>query len=548
MMLLGLRLTGTVNTVKRYPLRYLVVVAFLGLVYWGIFRATRWAVRFLDSYPSIGTIAEAVTQRSLEALFIILMFGVAFSVLTTAITTLYSSDDLPFLLSLPVAPAQVFGLKTLETFLNAALLPTLFTLPVLVGLGLERTAPLTYYGLSLAVVLALFALPVAVGALLALVLVRLAPAGRVKELATAVSVLLAAGMILGLRALRPEQLTALSPEEFEGLLGRFASFQLNWLPPNWASQAVLRGLAGEVAPAAYLLLAVALGLLGMVAGLSAKAYREGWIRSLDAGSPRADGRFRKPAWWEVALYRLGRGGSVVAKDQRLLMRDPTQWSQLLVLVALAGVYLVSVSSMDVQLQQFKNALGALNLMFLSFVLAGVGVWVAYPLVSLEKEGFWILRTGPLRTAQIVLAKFMSALPVMIVFGVGMGYAAARFIDVSSTLAFVSPIAGLSAAVVMTALGVGLGAAFPRFDATNAAEIPMSVGGLIYMTLSLLYATIMTVLLALPAWRTLMQPGSFYWREPEGQLLLGLLLFITLLVSALALWFGTVRLSRYEPGQ
>ena len=40
---------------------------------------------------------------------------------------------------------------------------------------------------------------------------RIAPAGKVKEVATALSVIFAAALILGLRALRPEQLTALNP-------------------------------------------------------------------------------------------------------------------------------------------------------------------------------------------------------------------------------------------------------------------------------------------------------------------------------------------------
>ena len=106
----------------------------------------------------------------------------------------------------------------------------------------------------------------------------------------------------------------------------------------------------------------------------------------------------------------------------MLMRDPTQWSQLLVLVALAGVYLVSTSSISIDLQRFRDALGAMNLLFLSFLLAGVGIRTAYPIVSLEGEGFWLLQTGPLRSSQIVLAKFFNALPIMVLLGGGLGFA------------------------------------------------------------------------------------------------------------------------------
>ncbi len=547
MTLFAMRLRGALGAVKKQPGRYILGFIFLGLTYWSVFSVTLWAVRFLDNYRAIDTVADAVAQRSLEGLLLVLMLSVAFSVLTTAITTLYSSDDLPFLLALPVAAKKVFSLKVAETYLNAAFMPAIFTLPVLAALGVGRSASLNYYLLVIIAVLALYAVPVALGSFVALILVRLAPAGRVKELATALSVLLAAGLIFSLRALRPERLNALSPEEFEQLLSRFASFELGALPSSWVSRSVWAALNGKPSFDIWLLLAVAALLLWLLTRLATLAYREGWIRSLDLGQPRLDPAVRGPAWWERPLYRLGHRGSIVAKDSRLLLRDPSQWSQLLVLLALAGVYLLSVGSVGVDAQRFKDALGTLNVTFLGFLLAGVGIRTAFPLVSLEAEGFWLLRTGPLKSRDIVIAKFFHALPIMAFLGGGLGVAAAWLIDVSPTLAFASPLAGVSAAIVTTALGVGLGAAFPRFDATNPAEIPLSPGGLLYMTLALAYAALLTVILAWPVWQTLRRPGSFYWSEPEGQVIVLALAMLTLLLSVLALWFGSWRLARYEPG-
>jgi len=185
-------------------------------------------------------------------------------------------------------------------------------------------------------------------------------------------------------------------------------------------------------------------------------------------------------------------------------------------------------------------------MFLGFLLAGVGIRLAYPLVSIEGEGFWLLRTGPLNSWQIVWAKFLHALPIMAVLGTGLGLAVAHLVDVSPTLAFAAPLAGLSAAIAITALGVGLGAAFPRFDATSPAEIPLSPGGLLYMTLSLAYAGLMTLILAWPAWQALRTPG-LPWGQSEGQLLLLALAGLTLVTTAAPLAYGSRRLSRYEPG-
>lgn len=548
-MLFAMRLRGAMNSVIRHPERYMVGFGFLALVYWGMFTITRQGVRFLNNYDvAIDlNVTDAIAQRSLEGLFLILMLGVAFSVLTTAITTLYSSEDLPFLLSLPVSAARVFYLKVAETYLNAALLPAVFTLPVLIGIGLENSAPFAYYPIAVAALLTLYAIPVTLGSFVALILMRISPAGRVKELATALSVILAAGLIFALRALRPEQVADMTPEEFRNFLSQFASFEIGWLPSSWASQAVWGALDGDITVGAYALAIISLMLLWSIARLAAFAYREGWIRSLESGQPKLDPTVKPTPAWERFAYRFGKGAGVAVKDTRLLLRDPTQWSQLLVLIALAGVYLVSTSSVDVTLQQFRDVLGTMNVAFLGFLLAGVGVRIAYPAVSMEGEGFWMLRTGPMGSFNIVMTKFWHALPIMVILGTGLGYVAARLIDVSPTLAFVSPIAGLSSAIVVTGLGVGLGAAFPRFDATNPSEIPLSPGGLLYMTLALGYATIMTVLLAYPAWITLRRPWLFYWRQPEGLWLLAAIALLTLFVTVLPLLFGSRRLALYEPG-
>ncbi len=547
-----MRLRGAFNSVRRRPAGASFGLGLLVLVYWGVFTATRRGVRFVDGFLRFGNedIADAVLQRSLETLFLVLMLGVTFSVLTTAVHTLYSSQDLPFLLSLPASSASVFTLKVAETYVGAALLPALFTLPVLLALGAERGAPPAFYGLALAAVLALYALPVALGCVLALLLMRVAPAGRVKEIATGASVVLAALFVFGLRVLRPERLATMSLEELSGFLTRFASFELTWLPTSWASQAVWGALAGNVTLGAYALAGFSLFLLWGSAALAALAYREGWIRALDTSAPKRDPRPRRAGPLERLLHHFGPPGALVSKDAKLLWRDPTQWSQLLVLVALAGVYLFSVGSFTLEgadSQRFRDALGTLNLLFMGFLLAGTGVRMSYPAVSLEGEGFWLLKTGPLSARTVVMSKFWQALLPMAGLGGGVGWAAARLLDVSPALAWASPVAGLCAALATTGLGVGLGAAFPRFDATTPSEIPLAAGGLLYMTLSLAFAALMTLILAWPAWQTFQNPQGMVWRTPEGLGVLALLGFVTVLSTTLPLLYGAHRLARYEPG-
>lgn len=550
MTLAGLRLRGALRSLTARPVWLAFALLLLGGVTYGAYRGVRAAVAWLYAYPLIDTIAPAVTQRSLEGLFLMLMAAVLFSVLVASIGTLYGSDDLEFLLAHPTSSARIFGMKVLELFVNAAGLPLLFTLPVLAGVGAALGAPPLFYLASTLAAVALYSLPVTLGSLLALVLVRFSPAGRVREVATAVSISAAAAALLGLRALRPEQLLRLDPEDteaFETFLTAFARLEIGWLPPAWATNASWAALDGRMhAGLVALLLVGGFGLV--VTGVLARlAFARGWVRSLDAApAVRFHRGVRAPGWEKLLVRALGTTGAIVAKDVRVFTRDVQQWSQVIVLAALAGVYFVSLSAIPVPTQQFRDVIGAMNIAFVSFIVAGVALRMAYPAVSYEGGSYWLLQTQPVRPRELVLAKFLVVLPLMVTLAVGLGVAAGRVLDLSPTLAFGAPLAAGFSALGLTGLAVGMGAAHPRLKYTNPNELAMTPGSLAFMGLALVYATVVTLILARPAWTALRQPSvTAYWSSAEGLLVLAALAGLTLLATVVPLWHGARHLARHE---
>ena len=550
MTLVALRLRGALRSLTARPAWLVGAALLLGGVTYGAYRGVRAAVGWLYAYPLIDTIAPAVTQRSLEGLFLMLMAAVLFSVLVASIGTLYGSDDLEFLLAHPASTARIFGMKVLELFINAAGLPLLFTLPVLAGVGTALQAQPLFYLVSTLAAVALYSLPVTLGSLLALVLVRFSPAGRVREVATAVSISAAAAALLGLRALRPEQLLRLDPEDaeaFETFLTAFSRLEIGWLPPAWATNASWAALDGQLhAALGALLLLGGLGL-ALTGVLARVAFSRGWVRSLDATPAVRFRRSKRTSAWERLLLRaLGPTGAFMAKDARVFTRDVQQWSQVIVLAALAGVYFVSLAAIPVPTQQFRDVMGAMNIAFVSFIVAGVALRMAYPSVSYEAGSYWLLQTQPVRQRHLVLAKFLCVLPLMLVLAVGLGVAAGRVLDLSPTLAFGAPVAAGFSALGLTGLAVGMGAAHPRFRNTNPNELAMTPGALAFMGLALVYATLTTLLLARPAWTALRQPSvTAYWSSPEGLGVRGGLTALTLLATLLPLWHGARHLERFE---
>lgn len=525
-----------------------LVLGLAALLMWGEVYGTWRSLKFLGGFGSLGT---NVFARVLEIGLITLSSGVTFSATTAAIQTLYLSDDLNFLLAQPIATWRVFALKVFETFLNTALVPTLLVLPLLLTVDVYFQAPAWAYGATVLAALLTFAAPVGLGALLAVALMRVAPVGRVREVSTALGVLISAGLVYAIRALRPEVLIQKmqNPKQFEELLRQMSGPSSPFLPPSWAAQTVWQAAQGRVSFLLWPLLLLTGLLLLSATALAARAYQEGWARALDSSQPALDPTPRRASALETWFSRLGVGGSLAYKDLRLTLRDPTQWSQLLVVAALAGVYLISVSNVPIPVPQFRGIVGYIQLAFQGFIISGVAVRLAFPALSMEARAYWLLRTGPLSARQIVLSKFWGVLPLMVALGLVMGVASALSMKLGPLLVLLSVLMGLSNAFVMTALGVALGAASPKFTADNPAEIGLSPGGLAFMGLSLLYSVACLLLLAKPAAANALRPELFpgysALQTPEGVAgLLGLAL-LTVLGTWLSLRWGWQRLDRLE---
>ncbi|SMB92159.1 putative ABC transporter permease subunit [Deinococcus hopiensis] len=547
--LLALKWQAFRNTFTRGPKWGYLFVALLAALLvtaetWGAWRA----LNFLSGFGDIGL---GVFSRVLETGLIVLSSGVTFSATTAAISTLYLSDDLNFLLAQPLSTRRVFGLKVFETFLNTALVPLALTVPLLLTVAVFFRAPLWTYPVMLLAAILTFAAPVGLGALLAVGLMRVAPVGRVREVSTALGVLISAVLVYAIRALRPEVLLSKvqNPEQFHALMQSFSGPGSPLLPPSWAAQGIWSAAHGHLAVPLLPLTVLAVGLLLGATWLATRAYQEGWARALDSSRPKLDPSPRRAGPLEHLYDRLGPAGSLAYKDLRLTLRDPTQWSQLLVVVALAGVYLISVKAVPIPVPQFRGILGYVQLAFQGFIVAGVAVRLAFPAVSAEGQGYWLLRTAPMSPRQIVLSKFLGVLPVTLILGLVMGLASARSMDLGPTLLLLSGLVSVSNAFVITALGIGLGAAGPRFTADNPAEIGVSPAGLAFMGLSLAYSVALLLLLARPAVGSVLRPDLFPGLSALGtwQGVLGLtgLLTATVLGTWGALRYGWTRLDRLE---
>src|SRR5213075_1479328 len=129
---------------------------------------------------------------------------------------------------------------------------------------------------------------------------------------------------------------------------------------------------------------------------------------------------------------------LLVKDLKIFLRDVSQWSQLLLLVALVLVYLYNFRVLDLNRIPYmagfvKNVYAFVNLGMAGFVMATVCARFVFPAVSAEGNAFWIIRTSPISFSDFLWSKFWIGLVPVMVLTEGLVIAANQFLGVDPFL-------------------------------------------------------------------------------------------------------------------
>jgi ABC-2 type transport system permease protein len=204
---------------------------------------------------------------------------------------------------------------------------------------------------------------------------------------------------------------------------------------------------------------------------------------------------------------------LLIKDVKVFLRDVSQWSQLMLLVALVLVYLYNFRVLDLERIKYmsgvvKNVYALVNLGMAGFVMATVSARFAFPAVSAEGQAFWIIRTAPIRLGEFLWSKFWSALLPVLLLTETLTVVANGFLGIDPFLKIISAIAIVFMTVALVGMATGPGARYPRFNADSPTQVAGSYGGITFMILAVFYVLV--------AWVLVGWPSSVYlWHRSRG---------------------------------
>jgi ABC-2 type transport system permease protein len=483
------------------PLK-LLLLALVAAGFWtAVFTVAYRVLLYARSAPEIGSF---LPQKMLGVILLAFASILLLSNLVTALSTFFLAKDLDMLIAAPIDWLRLYLAKLGETVAHSSWMVALLAIPIFTAYGIVYDGGPWFWLVALGAFVPFLVLPGVIGAVITLVLVNVFPARRTRDLLSLVAIGAMAIVVVTLRVLQPERLAR--PEGFRNLvdfLGALQSPTSPFLPTEWTADIIMNWLNRVADPLPIVLLWSTAGAFVVLGALAHKRlYRNGFTKAQEGAEQYVRGKH----WPRFASRLLGRlpvaKREFIVKDVLLFFRDTTQWSQLILLAVLLLVYIFNIRALPLFTGERVSVLLVtmvvfLNLALAGFVLAAIAARFVFPSVSLEGKQLWLLCSSPLDLEALMWSKYWTGTVPLLVLALVITGVTNVLLQASPFMMAVSIGTITLYTLATSALALCFGTLFPQFDTENAAQIPTSFGGLVYMMASVCLLGVVIALEARP---------------------------------------------------
>ena len=530
----------------------ILLLALVGLGFWSAIFGI--AFRVLRYFRGVADIGNLVAAKILGIILLAFLAILLLSNLITALSTFFLAKDLDLMVGAPVEGFRFYLSKLSETLVHSSWMVLLIAIPIFTAYGFVFDGGLLFPFVALAAVVPFLVVPAVLGSALTLFLVNIFPARRTRDLLSLIAIGAAGGVVLLLRVIRPEQIAR--PEGFRNLLDFITLLRAPtnpFFPSEWAAQMVMNWLLRLADPLPILLLWTTAGAAVVFGAL---IHQEYYLPGFSKAQEGADRFVRGRAWQGLADRILGAlptsKREFILKDLRLFFRDSTQWSQLILLAVLLVVYLFNIQALQLfsgeKVPFFLVTLVVfLNQGLAGFVLAAIAARFIFPSISLEGRQMWLLRSSPLDLRALMWSKYWIGTIPLLVLALILTITTNALLQASGFMMFMSIGTIILFTLAVSALALGFGALYPQFETENAAQIPTSFGGLVFMmtTISLLGLVIVVEAIPVTAYLRARQAGMPPSLTPELVLTMVVVVAVCAIATLVPLRIGLKRMSEME---
>jgi len=473
----------------------IAVVTTLGLVFWiGLFLLFNNMFRFVNDH--VGSFRVALIQYVLSLFFMALMFMLVFSNAVISFTSLFKAPETAFLFTLPLRHDTIYLYKLIESLVFSSWAIIAIGAPMMVSYGMQNHVPWFFYPVVIGFMLPFILLPAALGSLLGLVLTRIVPRKRTLVLGILIFALLILSGYIVVAILNVQHgriLGDVQDASVKSVLSQL-NFTRHPMTPNyWISEGILAVAEGRPdwlrTAGIYFAAIGSSALMALAAGwfLAGLLYEKTY--SIASGSSfvrRVTGKTFIENVLEPLKMRHPQLVILLVKDIKSFLRDPAQWSQVLIFFGILTLYIGNLRNFNYPLERafYQNLISFLNLGATCMTLATLTSRFIFPLISLEGTRFWVLGLVPIQRRDVVISKFLFALTGALLLTISLVLLSNYILRAQPQVFWIQLFTAAMISIGLSGLTVGMGAIFPSFNERNPSKIVSGFGGTLTLILSI----------------------------------------------------------------
>ena len=473
----------------------------------GIFYFTKNILSYLIEDVKIGMF---LLHRFIFVVLFIFFMTVNIGNIVVSYSTLFKSSEVGFLLTTPTSFAKIFFIKFLDNFFYSSSTLLLMVSAALAGYNSYLRLPWFFIPLEVAFLILPFMLIAGtLGAITLLVIMRLAAIFGMKKVITSLAIFYAASTILFYIFSSPVQLVTNVFAYFPNLnyyFGFLESPVVKLLPNHWVADGLYWLASGKLLAAGwniYLLFVVATLFLFFALFLARKWFYKTWLVFLNLSNELS---LKKKKNYK-ALFAFERNSilkpvqEVLLKRELLLfIRDPSQWTHFLVMAFLITIFVISISSIDVMILNaydiyLKTIVYLIIYLFNVFLIASMSLRFIFPLVSLEGETIWKIRSAPVDYKKMILTRLF--IYFLVIFTIGQVLNFVSNFQFSIVLTAISQLNTAFVTITLVSLNFGMGSVYSNFKEKNPIRVASSQGASLTFLFTIIYLVFLIILLFAP---------------------------------------------------
>jgi ABC-2 type transport system permease protein len=484
----------------------------------GFFFFTKSTVAYLLVTVKIGSF---LLHRFVMILLFMFFVSINIGNIVVSFSTLFKSAETAWLFTKPVSFTKVFLIKFLDNFFYSSTTLLLIISAALLGYGVYFNLSWYFYPLVLLFIILPFMFSAgSLGAIILLIILRLSAKFGIKKVIIIIGGIYASWIIGFYFISSPLDLIRKVFQYFPNInqyFGFLESPLIKYLPNRWVADSLYWITMGHFEKAAPLIISNIFlsAVLFSIAMVIAKFwYYETWLSSLEINSGLKIRNTLNPGLFGFGKKSvLNSVDEVIIKREFLLFfREPGQWIHLSVMIFLMGIFILGISGIKVIIVEnyyndyLKTIIYLVVSQFSIFMVAALSLRFVFPLISLEGETVWKIRSSPIDHRPLLIKRLLIYFALIFILGQLVTFFA-NF-QFPYQLSIIGQINSTFIIISIVSLNFGMGGYFSNYKEKNPIRIASSQGASITFLFILFYLVLLIALLFIPVYNYFLSTHTY----------------------------------------